>query len=50
MKKMTDEELLRLANVGIVALVDEATGYQKRRKPRELKEIYNKNTYDRKEE
>jgi hypothetical protein len=39
-KKMTDEELLALAKIGVFALVDEATGYQKERKPGELGKIY----------
>jgi len=38
-KRMTDEELLRLAKIGVIALVDEATGYQKERRPGELGKI-----------
>ena len=37
---MDDKDKLDLAKIGIIALMDEATGYQKQRKPENLKEIY----------
>jgi hypothetical protein len=41
---ITDDQLLELAKVGVIALVDEATGYQKERNPSELMDEYKKSS------